>query len=122
MKTIIVTIEKSADHYSAYAENYTGIYGAGNSVKEVKDNILQSIELQKKTIQNFEIKWKFDIQSFLNYYGMFFSMPALEKLTGINQKQLHHYAMGIKIPRPETKRKIEKGLHRLGEELVAFEL
>ncbi len=39
--------------------------------------------------------------------------PALEKLTGINQKQLWHYEMGKSKPRRERMEKIQKALHRL---------
>jgi len=43
-------------------------------------------------------------------------------MTGINQKQLHHYASGLKKPRQEQRKKIETALHKLGEELLAIEL
>ena len=45
-----------------------------------------------------------------------------KKLTGINQKQLWHYAKGISKPRQEQRRKIENALHKLGSELVSLSL
>jgi len=45
---IKVIIEKSADQYSAYADNVEGVYGGGNSVNETKKSILEAIELLKK--------------------------------------------------------------------------
>ena len=75
MFTINVTIEKGADLFSAWAENIPGIYGEGESVKEVKEDILKSISLFKeyndeKNIPeelkgDYEIEWHFDVQSFL---------------------------------------------------------
>jgi hypothetical protein len=39
----------------------------------------------------------------------------------INQHQLSHYANGIKKPRPEQRRRIVEGLHKIGRELIAVE-
>ncbi|MFV0506365.1 MAG: hypothetical protein ACK5L5_06595, partial [Bacteroidales bacterium] len=63
----------------------------------------------------------YDTMSFFNYYCELFSMPALERLTGINQKQLHHYASGLKKPREAQLKKIETALHKLGDELKAVQ-
>jgi hypothetical protein len=35
---------------------------------------------------------------------------------------LHHYCSGLKKPRADKKRKIQKALHQLGAELQALEL
>ena len=48
MKTIKIIIEKTKDHYSAYAENVEGVYGAGETVNEAKESILYAIKLLKK--------------------------------------------------------------------------
>lgn len=51
-----------------------------------------------------------------------FSNAALERLTGINQKQLWNYANGVSKPRPKSKEKIETALHALGQDLLEFSL
>jgi hypothetical protein len=43
-------------------------------------------------------------------------------MTGINQKQLQHYASGLRKPRTQQMKKIESALHQLGNELLAVEL
>jgi hypothetical protein len=43
----------------------------------------------------------------------------LETITGINQKQLAHYASGISKPRPKQAEKISQGLHKLAKEMMA---
>lgn len=63
--------------------------------------------------------YRFDTQSFLNYYNKVFTNVALERITGINQKLLHHYATGLKKPREPQRKKIEIALHKLGSELLA---
>lgn len=53
----------------------------------------------------YEIEYRYDVQSILSHYANVFTKPALERLTGINQKQLHHYAIGLKKPRLEQRKK-----------------
>lgn len=131
MKTIKIIIEKSSDSYGAYAENVEGIYGAGDTVEECKQSILDAIETIKTFDGNlipnalkddFELIYQFDTESLLNYYKGILSNPAIEKLTGINQKLIHQYSTGLKKPRAAQRKKIEEGLHKLGKELLAIEL
>ena len=132
MKEIRIIIEKTEDHYSAYADNVKGVYGAGNTPAEAKQSIVNSITLLKKYNTaneipvalkgSYKLIYKFDTQSFLTYYKKIFTNSALERITGINQRLLQHYSSGLKKPRPAQKKKIETALHELGDELMAVEL
>jgi len=132
MKTLKIIIERSEDMFSAYAENVEGVYGGGDTVEEAKQSILDAIRLLKeyndpKNIPNllkgnYDIVYHFDAESFLNYYKGIFTNAALEKITGINQKQLQHYSSGLKKPRLPQLKKIEEGMHRLAAELQSLEL
>ena len=61
----------------------------------------------------------FNAQSLLLYYQGIFSFSALQTITGINQKQLAHYAAGRSKPRPQQAEKIANGLHALAKDLMA---
>ena len=132
MEKVKIVIERSSDHFGAYAENVDGVFGAGETPGEAKKSALEAIDLIKEfnTDDNipdilkgdYEVVYRFDVESLLNYYKGIFSNSALEKLTGINQKQLHHYASGLKKPREAQRRKISEGLHRLADELKEVEL
>lgn len=132
MKQLKIIIERSKDLYSAYAENAEGIYGGGDTVEEAKQSILEAIKLLKKYNKSdqipkvlngeYEIVYKFDMESLLNYYKRVFSNAALERITGINQKQIQHYSTGLKKPRAIQVKRIETALHKLGNELLAVEL
>ena len=131
MKKVKIVIERSEDLFSAYAENVHGVYGAGESVSEAKKSIDKAIVLLRKYNKDnipsilkgeYTLVYKFDVESFLNYYKGIFTNAALERITGINQKQLQHYASGIKKPREVQVKKIETALHKLGGELIAVEL
>lgn len=127
MAKIYVTIEKGPDLFSAWADNVPGIYGEGESVKEVKDDILKAISLYKEHNKeenipeelkgDYDIEWHFDVQSFLQYYSGIFTKAALERITGINQKQLGHYASGLKKPRKAQVEKIETALHSFFDDM-----
>ena len=130
MKIVKIIIERSKNLYSSYAENIEGIYGGGDTVAEAKKSIIDAIQLYKKYNARvpailkgeYELIFKFDAQSLLSYYKGVFTNAALERITGINQKQFQHYATGLKKPRQTQAKKIETALHKLGGELIAVEL
>ncbi len=133
MEKLIVNICASADSFGAYAENAEGIYGAGDTIDEAKADVLKSIKETKENLprsqwpealrgESYDIEWKYDTQTLLNHFAGIFTNAALERLTGINQKQLWNYANGVSKPRAEAKKKIQTALNRLGRELVALSL
>jgi len=129
-KSITITIEKGIDQYGAWVEEVPGIYGTGDTVKEVKQNILDAIELYKKhndivpEILNgdLNIQWEFDTASLLQYISNVFTKSGIERITGINQNQLGHYSSGLKKPRKNQIEKIESGIHRFIEDLQQIHL
>lgn len=133
MGKIRVIIERASDGtFGAYGETVPGIYGMGDTAEKAKKEAVESAEIFKEVNSpenipkelrgKYELVFKYDVESLLNYYKGIFSGPAWHKMTGINEKQIHHYATGLKKPRPAQKEKIEKALHQLGEELIAVEL
>lgn len=132
MSKLIINICASADSFGGFSENCEGIYAAGDSVKEVKADVLNAIELFKEDNppeqwpqaikEEWPIEWHYDVESLLKYYEGIISNAALERLTGINKKQLWNYSHGVSKPRKEAKRKIENALHTLGQELLEFSL
>ena len=131
MNTLRIIIEKSADSYGAYAETIDGIYGAGDTLQEVKKSIDDAIltvktfekhEIPNALLEEHKLKFVFDTQSFLEYYEKILSRASLSRLTGINEKQLGHYIQGLHKPRKDKVEKIERALHKLGQELLSVEL
>ena len=126
MKIIRIVIERSNDCYWAYAENLAGVSGGGDTVEEAKKEALNALELQKElgNIANrqYEIRYKYDTESLLQYYKGILNNPAMERITGINQKLIHQYSTGKKKPRIAQRQKITEALHRLGREMLSVEL
>ena len=108
-----------------------GIYAAGESIEAVKKDVEHAISILKKYPANqqpaplrgeYEIEWKFDVQSFLEYYKDYLSLAGLEKITGINQKQLSNYLNERSKPRRKQVERISQGLHKFAAELLAVTL
>lgn len=131
---LTVIIEKADNNYSAYIDGIDGIVTTGNSIDEIKKNMVEAIELYVETCKELELEcpeelegdyqlnFKMDVKSLLEFYSGIFTKAGLERITGINQKQLWHYASGNRNPRPEQKIKIETALHKLGEDLLSINL
>lgn len=132
MEKIIMIIEKSKDHFGAYSENCEGIYAAGDSIEAVKTDTVEAIRLLKETKpkeqwpcllkDDYTIEWKIDVPSFLEYYSRFMSLSGMEKMTGINQKQLSNYLNHRATPRKKQIERIRNGIHRFAEELLSITL
>ena len=128
MKKIKVIVERGSDNkYSAYMDYYDfdfGLAGFGNSAKEAIEDFYRSYEEEKimcfnerKVIPELEFDIHYDVCSFLDYYSGILSKSGLEKVTGINQKQLWHYSSGNRHPKPNTAKKIQESLHRFADDL-----
>jgi predicted RNase H-like HicB family nuclease len=134
MKTIEAIIERATDGtYSVYCINEM-FAGMGNTAEEAKNDMIHQMEFYKKTAveskivypefldSEFEIVYKFDTKSLLKFYSGILTLSGMEKLTGINQKQLWSYFHGKSTPRKAQSEKIETALHNLGNELKSISL
>ena len=134
MVTLHAVIERAEHTFSAYVEEIDGLGGVGDTLDEVKKDLQEGLVVLKEDCLEFgypvpeeiqgdyQIVFRMDTKSFLQMYCKIFTKSALERLTGINQKQLWHYANGLSKPRPAQVQKIERALHQLGEELISLEL
>jgi len=133
MNKIIVNVGKTPNGYCANMDILPGwIVGVSGSFDDLKKETAQSVDVFIKWAKkdgdrypsifdgDYEFEYKFDIESLLHCYDGIFTRSAISRLTGINQKQLGHYACGRSRPRQEQKRKITTALNNLGKELIAI--
>lgn len=124
----VAIIERGADgKFSIYIEdkNYPyGIIGTGATVKEAMEDFKSGYQEMKEFIESsgqpFEeadFVFKYDVPSFLQEYAFAFSLAGLERITGINQKQLGHYISGYRKPSEKTIRRIESGIRSFCSQL-----
>ncbi len=129
MKTVEVIVEHAGKNLSAYIEGVP-IITVGNNIEEIKDNINEAIELYLEDNPKpcellsgeYELKFQLDAATFINYYSNIFTMSALSRISGINQRQMWRYAAGINIPRHQQLEKIQKGIQKLTTELQSITL
>lgn len=129
MKTVEVVVEHGGQNLSAYIEG-APVITVGNDMREIADNMKEAIGLYLEDNSNpceilcgeFELKFKIDASTFINYYSNIFTKAALSRITGINERQLWHYAAGVHKPRKKQLDKIQKGIQSLTKELSAINL
>jgi len=133
MKTVEVIVEHAGNNLSAYIEG-APVITVGNDVKEIEKNMKEAVELYLDSCKDmniapvevlqgeFTLKFKIDAATFINYYSSIFTKAALSRITGINERQLWHYAAGVHKPRKQQLEKIQKGINALTEELAAINL
>lgn len=127
-------IECTDNNYCAYLKEVDGVAATGTTITEIKERLTDAIEdligacdstgyeIPEVLKNGYTVEFKMDVKSLLSVYYGIFTKSALERLTGINQKQLWHYANGLSKPRKAQREKIESALHRLGNELLAIHL
>ena len=72
--------------------------------------------------EKLEFNYRYDIPSFLEYYAYALSLAGLERISGINQRQLSHYINGTSKPRKATVDRFRKNLKAFAEELQSVDL
>jgi hypothetical protein len=129
MKTVKAIIETGVDEYSVFMDDDTLSYsciGEGNTVKEAIADFKAAYEEMREHFKSsgdyfeeVEFAFYYDIPSFLQEYAYAFTLAGLERITGVNQKQLGHYISGYRKPSQKTIRRIEEGIHRFSDQLGA---
>ena len=135
MNKVVVTVGITENNYCAHVIIGDGIaVSTGKTFEELKLQIKEAIEFHLEGMREdgdeipenfsgqYELIFQFDVQSLLLHYKGIFSNSALERITGINQRQLQHYTSGHSKPRRQQAKKIQTALHNLGKELLVVEL
>lgn len=133
MKHLTAVIERAENNFSAYVRELDGIAVTGLTIDGIKTSIIEAVDILVEECKEdnlpipeilqgeYDFIFEIDVKSFLQIYEGIFTKSGLERLTGINQKQLWHYSKGT-IPRPAQRIKIQNALHKLGEELLTIQL
>ncbi len=129
MKTVKVIVEHAGNNLSAYIED-APVFTVGNTIREIESNMEDAVSLYLEdnptpcpALQGkFCLKYEIDAATFINYYSNIFTKAALSRITGINERQLWHYAAGVHKPRQQQLEKIQNGIRALSHELMAIDI
>ena len=134
MKKVTVLFGRTENNYAAYIEGLDGFVCTADTFTELKKEVQEGINFHLEGLREdndpipsefngeYELEYKWEVKSLMWYYNHVITRSALSKLTGINERQLGHYATGKSKPRPEQVKKIEAAFHQLGKELQAINL
>jgi len=133
MKTTAL-IEMGKDGtFSIYTSDLKStIVGEGNTVCEAKQDFLEAFnelmqyykDENKKVpneLKNLEFVYRYDIASLFNYCN-FLNVSKLAKAINVNPSLLRQYKTGNTYISEKQAKKIEIGLHRIGEQLLSVSL
>lgn len=68
---------------------------------------------------DYDFEYHLDTASLIRSCQQYASLAAISRASGVNERQLSHYANGIKKPRPAQRKRIVDGLHEIGKRLIA---
>ena len=128
MERIIVDISWQ-ENYGASSEEVLGCVALHDTLEGVKAAYRSALDFHVEGLAeeeipqvlkgDYELVFKLDVHSLLNHYKGMITFSALSKATGINEKQLVHYAQGHRKARPKQRERIIKGIRRMGREFIA---
>lgn len=126
-----VRIEKQSNgSYIAYNVDVAGMVaiGTGETVAEAKadfeNSLVEMAEDMTEEEKNQMItkpEYRFDISSVFEYYKVI-NISAFARMIGINDTLLRQYKRGGVYISDAQIQRIERGLHSLGEQLIALKL
>ena len=134
MKKIKVLVNWAGGNYAATAsgEELDGsVLVTDKSFEKLREKFREAINFHKEGIVaggdpvpvalrgSYDLKFELTTQALLRSVEDKMTFTALQKASGINVKQLSHYATGEKNPRPAQRAKIVRGIHRIAAELSA---
>ena len=122
-----VTIERAKDG-SFWCQTDTAILGGyltatGKTVQEAKEDLAEcmeeakdSLEAEGKVFPEVEFTYKYDLQSFFNYFS-FLNVSDIAKRSGVNPSLMRQYASGIKNAGEKTYIRLASCIQNIGREL-----
>ena len=134
MEKIKVLISWSGDNYCADSadENINGAVLASNSTFDgVKKEFESALKFHVEgclfdgdilpewlKIGDYEFEYILETSALLHRLDGILTRSAIARVTGINERQLGHYASGLRKPRPDKRKQIINGIHQISRELA----
>ena len=68
---------------------------------------------------NYELNYILETSALLHSLDGILTRSAIARVSGINERQIGHYASGYRKPRPQQREKIINGIHAISRELAS---
>ncbi|MDR3250620.1 MAG: CopG family transcriptional regulator [Tannerella sp.] len=135
MEKINVSIGWSGNNYSACAagdELNGAVLVTHKTLEGLKKNFAESLQFHLEgciadndKMPEWLVKGEYELNFILQTSALLHSLDgvltrsAISRATGINERQLGHYASGYRNPRPQQRTKIISGIHEISKELAS---
>jgi|GEM_PF-32252 len=131
MEKIIINVDWE-DNFAAYSD-LVAVVATHKTLEGLKEAYTFSLSEHLKSMRKdgdeipealqgeYELHFSLNTRALLHYTEKYITRAAISRITGINEKQLGHYAQGIRNPRDEQRKKILNGIRNLGRELISVE-
>ena len=135
MEKIIVLVGWSNKNYSATTDDYNSLNGivvaTGSTFEILRKEFESALKFHIEGCLadndplpnwllsgNYQLEYEFATSALLHRLDGILTRSAIARVSGINERQLGHYALGIRNPRPEKRRQIIEGIHQISRELA----
>jgi len=133
MEKLKVSISWSGNNYCAESHDdvLKGIVVCTQkTLKGVKDGFQSSLQFHIKSclqdgdqlpewliLGQYELDYMLETSALLHSLDGILTRSAIARMSGINERQMGHYAAGIRMPRPVQRTKIVNAIHKISQEL-----
>ena len=134
-RVIKVYVEWAEKNFSAsFGDNVPGaVVIAARDINELKREVEETLRFHVEGMLDdgdevpqwlangeYELEYSYvSVAALIHACEPYTTIAALSRATDINQRQLSHYANGIRHPRPKQRQRIIDGLHEIGKELLS---
>jgi hypothetical protein len=132
MEKVIVNISWGGDNYCAGIAYFGLVVATNKSLEKLYPEIASAFDFHIKGCTEdgdaissdilsgkYEFEYKFELSALLHRLDGIVSRAAIARATGINERQIGHYAAGLHNPRPAQRKRILDGIHSIGKELLS---
>lgn len=134
-RKLLVTVTWTGDNFACswYDESAGTVVVTNKSLENLKSDFIQSLkwhiegcvadgdELPDYLVNgNYEVEFDLDTAALIRDAQTYTTIAALSRASGINERQLSHYANGIKQPRMKQRERIVQGLHKIGSQILSL--
>jgi len=134
MEKIKVSISWSGNNYCAetHSEELNGtVLSTHKTIEGVKDELQSALKFhiegcvqdgdklpQYIVSGNYELEYITEVSALLHSLDGILTRKAIARVSGINERQIGHYASGHRTPRQPQRKKIIKGIHKISRDLA----
>lgn len=132
MKKVIINVYWDKNYSAGPANEDICVVVAADKLDEVKEMMEYSLgqhlagmredgdPIPAEFVGEYELEYHLNVRALLHYTEKEAMVPraTLARVSGINQRQLGHYASGWRNPRPDMQCRIVDGIRAIGKQLM----